>query len=70
MANIEPLKSLDDDGLPTPDIGAWGEEKYRHVQLVCFALHKIYACQVGRSRLLGPICWFWTIPNSWNMTDS
>ena len=33
MANIEPLKSLDDDGLPTPDIGAWGEEKYRHVQL-------------------------------------
>ena len=33
MANIEPLKQLDDDGLPTPEIGAWGEEKYRHVQL-------------------------------------
>src|SRR5262245_1812991 len=33
MASIEPLKSLDDDGLPTPKIGAWGEEKYRHVQL-------------------------------------
>ena len=33
MASIEPVKSLDDDGLPTPEIGAWGEEKYRHVQL-------------------------------------
>lgn len=33
MASIEPLKQLDDDGLPTPEIGAWGEEKYRHVQL-------------------------------------
>jgi three-Cys-motif partner protein len=31
MANI--LKPLDDDGLPTPEIGIWGEEKYRHVQL-------------------------------------
>lgn len=28
MASIEPLKPLDDDGLPTPKIGAWGEEKY------------------------------------------
>ena len=33
MASIEPPKPLDDDGLPTPEIGAWGEEKYRHVQL-------------------------------------
>lgn len=33
MASIESLKPLDDDGLPTPEIGAWGEEKYRHVQL-------------------------------------
>jgi three-Cys-motif partner protein len=33
VVSIEPLKSLDDDGLPTPEIGAWGEEKYRHVQL-------------------------------------
>jgi three-Cys-motif partner protein len=33
MASIEPLKQLTNDGLPTPDIGAWGEEKYRHVQL-------------------------------------
>lgn len=33
MASIEPLKLIDDDGLPTPEIGAWGEEKYRHVQL-------------------------------------
>jgi three-Cys-motif partner protein len=33
MASIEPLKQLEDDGLPTPEIGAWGEEKYRHVQL-------------------------------------
>jgi hypothetical protein len=33
MASIESLKSLDDDGLLTPEIGAWGEEKYRHVQL-------------------------------------
>ena len=31
--SIEPLKPLDDDGLPTPEIGAWGQEKYRHVQL-------------------------------------
>ena len=31
MASIQPLKPLDDDGLPTPEIGAWGEEKYRHV---------------------------------------
>jgi three-Cys-motif partner protein len=33
MASIEPLKPLADDGLPTPQIGAWGEEKHRHVQL-------------------------------------
>jgi three-Cys-motif partner protein len=33
VVSIEPLKPLDDDGLPTPEIGAWGEEKYRHVQL-------------------------------------
>ena len=33
MASVEPLKPLDDDGLPTPEIGSWGEEKYRHVQL-------------------------------------
>jgi three-Cys-motif partner protein len=33
MANIQPLKALKEDGLPTPEIGAWGEEKYRHVQL-------------------------------------
>jgi len=33
MAKIEPLKQLDDDRIPTPEIGAWGEEKYRHVQL-------------------------------------
>jgi three-Cys-motif partner protein len=33
MASIEPLHPLVDDGLPTPQIGAWGEEKYRHVQL-------------------------------------
>jgi three-Cys-motif partner protein len=30
MANIEPLKSLDDDGFPTPEVGSWSEEKYRH----------------------------------------
>ena len=33
MANIEPLKSLNDDGLPTPEMGSWGEEKHRHMQL-------------------------------------
>jgi hypothetical protein len=33
MASIEPMKPLDDDGLPTREIGSWGEEKYRHVQL-------------------------------------
>jgi three-Cys-motif partner protein len=33
MANIEPLKPLDNDRLPISEIGAWGEEKYRHVQL-------------------------------------
>ena len=33
MASIEPLKTLKDDGLPTLEIGPWGEEKYRHVQL-------------------------------------
>jgi three-Cys-motif partner protein len=33
MASIETLKSLEDDGLLTPEIGAWGEDKYRHVQL-------------------------------------
>ena len=33
MTNIEPLKQLDDDGLATPEIGAWGEEKYRLVSL-------------------------------------
>jgi len=33
VASIEPLKRLEDDALPTLEIGAWGEEKYRHVQL-------------------------------------
>jgi hypothetical protein len=33
MANVEALKHLDNDGLPTLEIGTWGEEKYRHVQL-------------------------------------
>jgi hypothetical protein len=33
MAAIEPLKNLDDDGLPIPEVGIWGEEKYRHVRL-------------------------------------
>jgi three-Cys-motif partner protein len=33
MASIEPLQPLDDDRLATPEIGGWGEEKYRHVQL-------------------------------------
>ena len=33
MAELEPLQQLDDDGLPTPEIGTWGQEKYRHVQL-------------------------------------
>jgi len=33
VASIEPLKTLKDDGLPTLEIGPWGEEKYRHVQL-------------------------------------
>ena len=33
MANIESLSPLVDDGLPIPEIGAWGEDKYRHVQL-------------------------------------
>jgi len=33
VAGIEPLPSLDNDGLPAPEIGGWGEEKYRHVQL-------------------------------------
>ncbi len=33
MATVEPPKSLNDDGLPAPEIGTWGEEKHRHVQL-------------------------------------
>ena len=33
MATLEPLASLDDDGLPATEIGGWGEEKYRHVRL-------------------------------------
>jgi three-Cys-motif partner protein len=33
MVGIEPLRPLDDDGLSTLEIGPWGEEKYRHVQL-------------------------------------
>lgn len=33
MASIELLNTLKDDGLPSLDIGVWGEEKYRHVQL-------------------------------------
>jgi len=33
MAGIGTLIPLDDDGLPTPEIGAGGEDKYRHVQL-------------------------------------
>lgn len=33
MASIEPLTRLDDDSLPAAEIGAWGEKKYRHVQL-------------------------------------
>jgi three-Cys-motif partner protein len=33
MTSMEPLEQLDDDGLLTPEIGAWGEEKYRLVLL-------------------------------------
>jgi len=33
MASVETLKQLDNDRLPILEIGAWGEEKYRHVQL-------------------------------------
>jgi len=33
MARVESLVPLDDDGLSTLEIGAWGEEKYCHVQL-------------------------------------
>ncbi len=33
MASFESLQTLPDDGLSTPVIGAWGEEKYRHVEL-------------------------------------
>ena len=31
MADMDPLKSLEDDGLAIPEIGAWGEDKYRLV---------------------------------------
>ena len=30
---MEELPALADDGLITPEIGSWGEEKYRHVAL-------------------------------------
>ena len=70
MVNIESLKSLDDDGLPTPEIGAWGEEKYRHVQLYASLFIKSMRTKWDATRLLGPICWFWTISNSWNKTDT
>jgi len=33
MATNEPAKSLEDDGLPTPEIGGWGENKYRLVSM-------------------------------------
>ena len=40
MAAIETLKSLQDDGLTTPEVGAWSEEKYRHVQLYASLFRK------------------------------
>jgi len=30
---MEELTALEDDGLITPEIGSWGEEKYRLVEL-------------------------------------
>jgi len=33
MATNEPAKPLEDDGLPTPEIGGWGENKYRLVSM-------------------------------------
>jgi len=33
MPSWEPLPQLDDDGLPTAEIGSWGEDKYRLVSL-------------------------------------
>jgi three-Cys-motif partner protein len=32
---VEPLPALDDDGLPTPEVGSWAEDKYQLVK--CYA---------------------------------
>jgi len=65
VAGIEPLPSLDNDGLPAPEIGGWGEEKYRHVQLYSSLFARSMRCKwdalfyldlfagSGRSRIRG-----------------
>ena len=62
---MEELSAIEDDGLITPDIGSWGEEKYRHVALysALFAksMRNKWDCLVyidlfsgaGRSRIRG-----------------
>jgi len=62
---MEELTALEDDGLITPEIGSWGEEKYRLVELysTLFAksMRKKWECLVyidlfsgaGRSRIRG-----------------
>ena len=62
---MEELSAIEDDGLITPEIGSWGEEKYRHVALysALFAksMRNKWDCLVyidlfsgaGRSRIRG-----------------
>ena len=62
---MDRLPDLEDDGLPTPDVGEWGEEKYQLVR--CYAdifsramrgkwssLHYVdFFAGAGRARLAG-----------------
>ena len=62
---MEEVVAIEDDGLITPEIGSWGEEKYRHValysSLFAKSMRRKWECLVyidlfsgaGRSRIRG-----------------
>jgi hypothetical protein len=61
----DPLPALDDDGLETPEVGSWGEDKYRlvrnYAQLFAQSMRGKWECLVyvdlfagsGRARIRG-----------------
>jgi len=65
MSNLNPFRNLIDDGLPTPEIGPWAEEKYRllynYARMFAISMKKTWDQRVyldlfsaaGKSRIRG-----------------